>query len=1172
MNNISLQDIIGIIKQLNGNSGEASYFSKGSNKKVEKTLEEISDTLKQILDKDGTVSSSPSEIAGDKNEENDNFVSAQEQIADNSKKDLEIQTKMLDLQEQQLVELKKIRKAFSGLGTGPVSSKKQGGEDSGGISPWLAGLLALMGLDFPGLSRGPGKPGPGRPGPGTGRPGPGPVPSGTGPVPPSTGPAPMGNLPKDLPKPGSKGWYGKPGDITDVIPKPTPKLPGPVVEGTPKLPAPTGPGKPVPGVTDVPYKEVGKVTPSPASGPSLGMKALNVAGKVGNVFAVGAGGYTAYKGYTEAEKTKQESIESIDAKLKAGEISPEQADQLKKEAASTATEYKGGAIGEGTGMAAGAIGGGVAGAKVGGAIGGLFGGVGALPGMIVGGLAGSAIGAISGSSVGRNIGGVVGKGVAGVKSLFGAGDTSGKPEEASAQVPGAATKEAVAGVPTTREPEPKVAFRRARLQQEKVGGRFIEGYEGGYNLQGKKEDVEEAEAAWRKFNEADRAGDSAAADAAAKEFKTLADKINSPEYKAKMKEISDRQKGEKAPAKAPGVAAKEAVTGKDGGRDAEIAKLAKAEAGRYGRETPNTDDIELATAEYETKKAVGPSGTGQATTGIREQAPVTQKRGNSGFDKMPPASVVDESGKRRPATNDEVVAAKKSLRESTGVVSAPAPSTQGIEPKAKSDGTPKEKIAYAKEKIAAKDSGTSKYPGMTDDQIYKMAYDNAVNDGASPQEADKIGKNTVKYKDKPNVSVISAGQGRGDVVSTGTGFEGKSTEGPAAPKVEGTPEEKGFFGKLGDKVKGLFGSEPKASEQKVTIQRVEGKTAAGEDFSKTVVKKGRVTEKDPEIYEKAFDEAREKGKTVVESKKLAMDAVRKHRDKELGPEKTVTQKRGDSGFDKMPVSSVIDKSGKRHPATNDEVVAAKKSLRDGNGVVAEQQQAFPYDVETMSAQSQQMRDYEAKKSASSVTPQQKPSLGKRIAAGLTNFVGGLFGAKAAYASEGPDWSKGATIDKPGDWSPTFGGVAQRDLPGGGKETSYTAGPLSTREVRSKEGKVISSELDASLGLGGINVKQNELGVQTRQGRGAFAQEDLVKNEDVLARAREQLGPTLAKESVENKDLSREATRPAAGSQPIIANNVSNSSKTVVTPPRPTPRNTELDVSPLKDYQRRATVF
>lgn len=173
-----------------------------------------------------------------------------------------------------------------------------------------------------------------------------------------------------------------------------------------------------------------------AGGRSLGSRLARFAtgpgGKIlGAAAAVGIGGYTAYQGYTGAEEEKQATLETIDAKIKAGEITPEQGEQLKKEAAATATENKGGAIGEGTGMAAGAIGGGIAGAKVGATIGTFVGGpVGTAIGAGIGGLAGGAIGAISGSSVGKNIGGAIGKGVAGIKSFFGMEDTKAeKPQE-----------------------------------------------------------------------------------------------------------------------------------------------------------------------------------------------------------------------------------------------------------------------------------------------------------------------------------------------------------------------------------------------------------------------------------------------------------------------------------------------------------------------------------------------------------------------------------------------------------------------------------------------------------------------------------------------------------------------------------------------------------------------
>lgn len=136
---------------------------------------------------------------------------------------------------------------------------------------------------------------------------------------------------------------------------------------------------------------------------------------LGGAAALGLGAYTAYKGYTAAEEQKQASLQEIEAKVKSGEITPEQGEELKKQAADQATENKGGALGKGSGLAAGAIGGAVAGAK----LGAFFGPA----GVAVGGLAGGALGAFSGSKVGQNIGGAIGKGVAGIKGLFSKQDT-----------------------------------------------------------------------------------------------------------------------------------------------------------------------------------------------------------------------------------------------------------------------------------------------------------------------------------------------------------------------------------------------------------------------------------------------------------------------------------------------------------------------------------------------------------------------------------------------------------------------------------------------------------------------------------------------------------------------------------------------------------------------------
>lgn len=159
-----------------------------------------------------------------------------------------------------------------------------------------------------------------------------------------------------------------------------------------------------------------------ALGSGLAKFAGSTGGKLlGGAAAVGLGAYTAYKGYTAAEEQKQASLQEIEAKVKSGEITPEQGEELKKQAADQATENKGGALGKGSGLAAGAIGGAVAGAK----LGAFFGPA----GVAVGGLAGGALGAFSGSKVGQNIGGAIGKGVAGIKGLFGKQDTNVAPSD-----------------------------------------------------------------------------------------------------------------------------------------------------------------------------------------------------------------------------------------------------------------------------------------------------------------------------------------------------------------------------------------------------------------------------------------------------------------------------------------------------------------------------------------------------------------------------------------------------------------------------------------------------------------------------------------------------------------------------------------------------------------------
>lgn len=131
---------------------------------------------------------------------------------------------------------------------------------------------------------------------------------------------------------------------------------------------------------------------------------------LGAAAAVGAGAYTAYSGFKNAGEEAQSKLQDVDAREQAGEITPEDAELERKQISAEATENKGGAVGEGTGMAAGALGGAKVGAKLGLILG--------PKGAIVGGLAGGLVGGIAGSGVGRNIGGLIGRGVSKVSDMF----------------------------------------------------------------------------------------------------------------------------------------------------------------------------------------------------------------------------------------------------------------------------------------------------------------------------------------------------------------------------------------------------------------------------------------------------------------------------------------------------------------------------------------------------------------------------------------------------------------------------------------------------------------------------------------------------------------------------------------------------------------------------------
>ena len=147
-------------------------------------------------------------------------------------------------------------------------------------------------------------------------------------------------------------------------------------------------------------------------GGKLAKFATSKTGKVlGSVAAVGLGAYTAYEGYTAAEDSKQAKLEEVQAKVDAGQLSPEDAAAQRKDIGNSATVEKSGAIGEGTGMAAGAI----AGASLGATIGSVVPGV----GTAIGGLAGGALGAFAGSRAGKVVGEYGGKAINAAGSFFG---------------------------------------------------------------------------------------------------------------------------------------------------------------------------------------------------------------------------------------------------------------------------------------------------------------------------------------------------------------------------------------------------------------------------------------------------------------------------------------------------------------------------------------------------------------------------------------------------------------------------------------------------------------------------------------------------------------------------------------------------------------------------------
>ena len=118
-------------------------------------------------------------------------------------------------------------------------------------------------------------------------------------------------------------------------------------------------------------------------------------GKLGAVAAVGMGAYQGITGYNDAADQEEAQNADIENKVKSGEITPQQAKQLKEENKKSATVNKGKAVGSGAGTAIGAI--------AGGALGSLLGPV----GTVAGGAAGAWLGEKAGGWLGEKAGGLI---------------------------------------------------------------------------------------------------------------------------------------------------------------------------------------------------------------------------------------------------------------------------------------------------------------------------------------------------------------------------------------------------------------------------------------------------------------------------------------------------------------------------------------------------------------------------------------------------------------------------------------------------------------------------------------------------------------------------------------------------------------------------------------------
>jgi hypothetical protein len=362
--------------------------------------------------------------------------------------------------------------------------------------------------------------------------------------------------------------------------------------------------------------KVGKIGGIASKAGSLLQGASKFAGPAAAIASVGAGAYTAYSGYTGANE-----------KLAKGEITAEEA-----------TVEKGGAIGEGTGQAVGGAVGALKGAAVGAAIGSVV----PVLGTAVGGLIGAAVGGLGGSFLGGKAGSFLGETGGKIVNAF----SGPNPDKSGA----AAKTQTLANAPNTQTApkEAEVTFARAKVQQEKIGGQTIAGYESGYNLSGKKEDIDEANKHWAAFSKAESANDAAAMDDAAKKFIAIAKKIESPEYKAKMREISDRQnKGKKKQSEGKG---KEQAAAATATPKAEAAQAASATA---TASSPKADAAKPAGGSVTTKteklKIAGDDFVAGSPLSDKQMRAISMKKMMDKDNKYPyPAEVEAQYAKQKP--------------------------------------------------------------------------------------------------------------------------------------------------------------------------------------------------------------------------------------------------------------------------------------------------------------------------------------------------------------------------------------------------------------------------------------------------------------------------------------------------------------------------------------------